>query len=480
MSNTRRQLKLGAFIMATGHHIAAWRHPLADADAGHNIDALPRARRRRRSAGCSIWCSSPTARPGGMAIATPKSGRGVSHSAHFEPVTLWAALSQVTEHVGFVATASTTYEDPYLLARKFPSLDHISQGRAAWNVVTTAADVSKNFSIPGHPNHANRYERAEEFVDLVLDLWDSYEDDAIVADKASGIFLDPEKVHRINHKGKVFEVAGPLNLARSPQGRPVVVQAGASEPGRDLAARTAEVIFTANQTLGDAQSFYADVKGRLPRFGRRADELVIMPGIFPVLGGTEAEAQANYEFIQSLVHPVIAWSILKQYYVGVDLSGYSLDDHAPPLPAHTELNQSRLKLVADLAARGADVAAALSVAGHRTRPPHGGRDARAGGRRDRGLVRARRGRRLQHHAADPADRAHRFRRSGRADPAKARPVPHRVRGRDAARKSGPGAACQSVRRSAPKPPSRGAPNEQAQDRRLCRQLVASVAYPQSG
>ena len=350
----------------------------------------------------------------------------VSHSAHFEPVTLWAALSQVTEHIGFVATASTTYEDPYLLARKFASLDHISQGRAAWNVVTTAADVSKNFSIPGHPNHANRYERAEEFVDLVLDLWDSYEDDAIVADKASGIFLDPEKVHRINHKGKVFEVAGPLNLARSPQGRPVVVQAGASEPGRDLAARTAEVIFTANQTLGDAQSFYADVKGRLPRFGRRADELVIMPGIFPVLGGTEAEAQANYEFIQSLVHPVIAWSILKQYYVGVDLSGYSLDDPAPPLPAHTELNQSRLKLVADLAARGLTLRQLyLSLAtarGHRT--VVGTPEQVADAIEDWFI--ARRGRRLQHHAAGAADRAHRFRRPGRADPAKARPVPHRI------------------------------------------------------
>jgi FMN-dependent oxidoreductase (nitrilotriacetate monooxygenase family) len=291
-------------------------------------------------------------------------------TAHFEPLTLWAALSQVTEHVGFVATASTTYEDPYLLARKFASLDHISKGRAAWNVVTTGADVSKNFSIPGHPTHSNRYERAEEFVDLVLDLWDSYEDDALIVDKQSGIFLDPSKVHAINHRGQVFTVAGPLNVARSPQGRPVVVQAGASEPGRQLAARTAEAIFTANQTLADAQAFYADVKDRLPGFGRRPEDLVIMPGIFPVLGGTEAEAKANYDQIQSLVHPVIAWSILKQYYVGVDLSGYSLDDKAPPLPQDTELNKSRLKLVSDLAARGLtlrELYLSLATArGHRT------------------------------------------------------------------------------------------------------------------
>jgi FMN-dependent oxidoreductase (nitrilotriacetate monooxygenase family) len=184
------------------------------------------------------------------------------------------------------------------------------------------------------------------------------------------VFLDPDKVHLVNHKGKVFDVQGPLNVARSPQGRPVVVQAGASEPGRDLAARTAEVIFTANQTLNDGQAFYSDVKRRLGKYGRREEDLVIMPGIFPVLGGTEAEAQERYEFIQSLVHPTIAWSILKQYYVGVDLSSYDLDDVAPPLPAHTELNQSRLKLVSDLASRGLTLRQLyLSLAtarGHRT------------------------------------------------------------------------------------------------------------------
>ena len=369
MGTDRRKLHLGAFIMATGHHIAAWRHPLAEADAGHNIDHYRGlAQTAERGLFDMVFVADSPAGWDSDRDADVRSR--VSHSAHFEPVTLWSALSQVTERIGFVATASTTYEDPYLLARKFASLDHISKGRAAWNVVTTAADVSKNFSIPGHPAHANRYERAEEFVDLVLDLWDSYEDDALVIDKVSGVFVDPGKVHQINHKGRVFDVAEPLNVARSPQGRPVVVQAGASEPGRDLAARTAEVIFTASQSLGDAQSFYADVKGRLGKFGRRAEELVIMPGIFAVLGGTEQEARDNYEFIQSLVHPTIAWSILKQYYVGVDLTGYSLDDVAPPLPRHTELNQSRLKLVADLAAQGLTLRQlnlSLSTArGHRT------------------------------------------------------------------------------------------------------------------
>ncbi len=369
MSDPQRQIRLGAFIMATGHHVAAWRHPAAQADAGHNIDHYrDLAQTAERGKFDMVFVADSPA--GWDAGADPEVRSRVSHSAHFEPVTLWSALSQATTNIGFVATASTTYEDPYLLARKFASLDHISKGRAAWNVVTTAADVSKNFSIAGHPAHANRYERAEEVVDLVLDLWDSYEDDAIVADKDSGIFLDPDKVHLTNHQGKYFSVSGPLNVARSPQGRPVLVQAGASEAGRDLAARTAEVIFTANQTLADAQAFYGDVKGRLPRFGRRAEELLIMPGIFPVLGGTEAEAQANYEFIQSLVHPAIAWAILKQYYVGVDLSGYSLDDRAPPLPSDTELNKSRLKLVSDLANTGLTLRQLyLSLAtarGHRT------------------------------------------------------------------------------------------------------------------
>jgi FMN-dependent oxidoreductase (nitrilotriacetate monooxygenase family) len=369
MSNDKRNLKLGAFIMATGHHIAAWRHPDADADAGHNIDHYRGlAQEAERGLFDLVFVADSPA--GWDGDRDPETRRRVSHSAHFEPVTLWSALSQVTEHVGFVATASTTYEDPYLLARKFASLDHISKGRAAWNVVTTGADVSRNFSIPGHPAHADRYKRAEEFVDLVLDLWDSYEDDAIIADKESGVFLDPDKVHRVNHKGQIFEVAGPLNVARSPQGRPVVVQAGASEPGRELAARTAEAIFTANQTLADGQEFYSDIKSRLAKFGRRREELVIMPGIFPVLGGTEKQARENYEFIQSLVHPTIAWSILRQYYAGVDLSGYSLDDKAPPLPTNTELNKSRLKLVSDLAARGLSLRELyLSLAtarGHRT------------------------------------------------------------------------------------------------------------------
>ena len=369
MSETR-QLKLGAFIMATGHHVSAWRHPASQADAGHNIDHYKElAQTAERGKFDLVFVADSPA--GWERAKDPEALRRSSQGAHFEPVTLWAALSQVTSHIGFVATASTTYEDPYLLARKFASLDHISKGRAAWNVVTTGADVSRNFSIPGHPAHADRYARAEEFVDLVKGLWDSYEDDAFIRDKESGVYLDPDKIHQLNHQGKFFTVSGPLNVARPVQGHPVIVQAGASEPGRELAARTAEMIFTANQTLLDAQQFYADVKSRLGRYGRNANELLISPGIFPVLGGTEKEAEDNYDYIQSLIHPSIAWTILERHYKGVDLSGYSLDDRAPPLPQDTELNKSRLKLVTDLVERNNLTLRQLYLAvagarGHRT------------------------------------------------------------------------------------------------------------------
>lgn len=351
MSKTKkRQLRLGAFIMATGHHTAAWRHPDAQADAGLNIDHYRElAQTAERGKFDLVFVADSPA--GWERAKDPEALRRTAQGAHFEPLTLWAALSQATEHIGFVATASTTYEDPYLLARRFASLDYISKGRAAWNVVTTGADVSKNFSISGHPAHADRYERAEEFVDLVTGLWDSYEDDAFIRDKQTGVFLDPDKVHLVNHRGTHFSVSGPLNVGRPPQGYPVIVQAGASEAGRELAARTAEMIFTANQTLDDARAFYSDVKGRLSRYGRSPEDLLISPGIFPVLGGTEAEAKANYDYLQSLIHPSIAWNILERHYKGVDLTGYSLDDPAPPLPRDTELNKSRLRLVTDLVER---------------------------------------------------------------------------------------------------------------------------------
>ncbi|MBL1177228.1 LLM class flavin-dependent oxidoreductase [Pantanalinema sp. GBBB05] len=348
--STTRQFRLGAFIQATGHHVAAWRHPDAQIDAGFNIEHYQAiAQTAERGLFDAVFLADSPGVWGGTPESQFRNGKAV----HFEPVTLFASLSAVTKHIGFIATASTTYEEPYTLARKFASLDHLSHGRAGWNVVTTGNEnAAANFGLEHHPDHSLRYERAEEFVEVVKGLWDSWEDDAFVRDRESGIYFDPEKLHVLNHKGKYFSVKGPLNVGRPIQGYPVIVQADASEAGRDLAARTAEVIFTANQTLEDAQAFYADIKGRLATYGRSPDDLKIMPGAFPIIGRTEAEAQEKYEFLQSLIHPDVAWDILRQYYKGIDLSNYSLDDLAPELPSDTNTNKSRLKLVKDLATRG--------------------------------------------------------------------------------------------------------------------------------
>ncbi|MCA6573744.1 MAG: LLM class flavin-dependent oxidoreductase [Pseudanabaena sp. M57BS1SP1A06MG] len=364
----KRQFRLGAFIQATGHHVSAWRHPDTQIDAGHNFEHYKQiTQTAERGLFDTVFLADSPAVWGGAPETQSRNGK----IAHFEPVTLFSALSAVTNHIGFVSTASTTYEEPYILARKFASLDHLSAGRAAWNVVTTGNEnAAANFGLEHHPEHSQRYERAEEFIEVVKGLWDSWEDDAFIADRESGVYFEAEKLHTLNHKGKYFSVKGPLNVARPPQGYPVIVQAGASEPGRELAARTAEVIFTANQTLADAQEFYSDVKGRLAKYRRSPHDLKIMPGAFPVIGRTEEEAQEKYEFLQSLIHPDVAWGILKQYYRGVDLSAYSLDDLAPELPSITNNNKSRLKLVKDLASKGLtlrELYRSLATArGHRT------------------------------------------------------------------------------------------------------------------
>jgi len=341
-----RTLHLGAFLQSSGYHSAAWRHPDAQADGGLNL-AHYRAMAETAERGCFdliFVADFPGATPS-------RADAGARASGHFEPVTLWSALSVLTRHIGFVASASTTYDDPYLMARRFASLDWLSGGRAGWNVVTTFADVAGNFSRDEHLEHDLRYARAEEFVDVVKGLWDSHEDDAFVRDKASGTFVDIEKVHLLNHVGKHFQVSGPLNVARPPQGHPVVFQAGSSTPGRELAARTADGVFTAALAIEEAQAFYRDLKARMARHGRKPHELVVMPGLFPVLGGTEAAAKAHYEELQALAPPSAAWTTLRSLYVGIDLSGYSLDDLAPPPATVTSGPQGKLRVTADLIAR---------------------------------------------------------------------------------------------------------------------------------
>ncbi|WP_148716156.1 LLM class flavin-dependent oxidoreductase [Chitinolyticbacter meiyuanensis] len=345
---SQRKLRLGAFLPGAGHHVAAWRHPAAQADGGINLQHYIRiAQTAERGLFDAVFLADGLAAGIGNGDPDGKNAWGGS----FEPVTLFSALSVVTQHIGFIATASTTYEDPYILARKFASLDHISGGRAGWNVVTTGSSAAAgNFGLDKHPDHADRYERAHEFVDVVKGLWDSWDDNAFVRDKARGQFYEPAARHELNHTGKHFAVRGPLNVPRPPQGYPVIVQAGSSEAGKELAAETAEVIFTAQQALEEAQAFYADVKGRLAKYGRTSDQLHIMPGVFPVVAATEEEAQEKYQALQDLILPEVGLALLSGLVGGIDLSGYSLDGPVPELPG-TENMKSRQALMLDIARR---------------------------------------------------------------------------------------------------------------------------------
>jgi FMN-dependent oxidoreductase (nitrilotriacetate monooxygenase family) len=345
----RGQLKLGAFMYPAGHHVAAWRHPNVSAFATTDFAYRAAFAKKAEAAKFDLIFLAD-----GVGVADERSNilsRSDEWSIGFEPVTLLSALSVVTERIGLVATASTTFHEPYNIARFFASLDQLSAGRAGWNLVTSSNELeARNFSGLPHLRHAERYDRANEFIDVVLGLWNSWEDDAFVRDKQSGRFFDPDKLHVLDHHGSHFNVRGPLNVSRSPQGHPVVVQAGSSDVGQELAARTAEIVFTAQRTLAEAQKFYADLKGRLAKYGRAPDDLKIMPGVFPVVGRSEAEAREKFEQLQDLIHPEIGLALLSNYIGKFDLSAYRLDGPLPDLPV-TNASQSRQQLLVDLARR---------------------------------------------------------------------------------------------------------------------------------
>ncbi|KTS41592.1 nitrilotriacetate monooxygenase [Methylobacterium indicum] len=344
---THGTMRLGAFFYATGHHVAGWRHPSSEADGGINLDRYVGWAKAAEAAKFDlIFLEDGT----GIRDADLRSSERTARSTHFEPVTLLSALAAVTHRVGLVATTSTSFNEPFNVARRFASLDHLSGGRAGWNLVTSATDLeAANFGNDKIARHADRYERAEEFVDVVLGLWNTWDDDAVVIDKASGQFSKPDGFRPLDHKGKHFEVRGPLNISRTPQGQPVLVQAGSSGPGKDLAARTAEIVFTANQTLEEAVEFSRDLKGRMARFGRAPDDLKVMPGLFPVVGRTESEARDKFEELQALIDPVVGLALLSRM-VGHDLSEHDPDGPVPELPA-TEGLKSRQQLMFDLARR---------------------------------------------------------------------------------------------------------------------------------
>ncbi|MCV9937903.1 LLM class flavin-dependent oxidoreductase [Boseaceae bacterium BT-24-1] len=346
MSSAGRQLTLNLFIYPGGHHEAAWRYKESEPERVLDIRYYQ-----------ELALKAEAAKFDAVFLADgPSLAENVRYSSRvrLEPVTWLTAIAAATQKIGLIGTASTTYNEPYNLARLFASLDHISGGRAGWNIVTTSdAGAAHNFGLPEHPPHGERYEKAREFLDVVTRLWDSWEDDALVADPQSGIFADAGKVHRIDHAGKHYRVRGPLNVSRSPQGRPVYVQAGSSEDGRSFAAQFAEAIFTAHQTLGSAQEFYSDIKARAAALGRRLDHLRILPGISPFLGSTQAEADRLEEEINDLIQPAASLDQLKRM-IGVDLSGYDLDG---PVPRHIiDTNgpkglASRFQLVVDIVDR---------------------------------------------------------------------------------------------------------------------------------
>ena len=342
-------MRLGAFVHETGQHVAAWRHPQAHFHSGASFaDAVEVAQTAERGKFDFLFLADTAA----VSLAgTPESRGRMGKVVKFEPMTILSALAAVTKHLGLVATSTTTFNEPYTLARQFASLDQISGGRSGWNLVTSNnEDDALNYSLEQHPAHADRYERAIEFAEVVTGLWDSWDEDAFIRDKDSGVFFDPSKLHPLHHKGKHFQVRGPLNVGCSPQGRPVLVQAGASGTGRDVAARLAELVFTAQTTFEQGKEFYGDVMGRLPRFGRSPGEVLVMPGLYPVVAPTESEAREKFEYLQSLIHPSVGLAAL-EHTIGVhDLDKLPLDGPVPEMP-DTNGPLSRQRLLLDQARR---------------------------------------------------------------------------------------------------------------------------------
>ncbi len=350
MNQPTRKMKLGAFLPAPGHHVAAWRHPNARPNGGLDFDYYRDIVQTAERGKFDLMFLSD-----GVGIRTHYSDKDElsrwGRMVHFEPITLLSALAVHTSHIGLTATASTTYNEPFHIARKFASLDFLSGGRAGWNVVTSVTDAeARNFNLDKQPEHATRYRRAREFMRVVTGLWDSWEDDAFLYDKASGRYFEPDKLHILDHAGEFFRVRGPLNVARPPQGYPVIVQAGSSGDGQDFAASVAEVVFTAQQTLEQAQTFYRGMKEQVVGHGRSPEHVKIMPGLFPVVGRTRAEAEDKYAALQQLVDPKVGLGLLSDRLGGVDASQFPLDEPLPELP-DTQGSKSRQQLVYEQARR---------------------------------------------------------------------------------------------------------------------------------
>jgi FMN-dependent oxidoreductase (nitrilotriacetate monooxygenase family) len=342
MTAARRQMHLGVFVLGTGNHSAGWRWPGAATSSCDLPVMLEIAKIAERGKFDLLFISD------GLDMDP---GDHPSFVCRFEPTTLLSVLSAHTTHIGLGGTVSTSYSEPYNVARIFASLDHLSGGRAAWNVVTSSRPgAAQNFSRDKHMAHELRYERANEFVDVVKGLWDCWDDGAIVADRASGEFIDASRVHALDHHGKFFQVKGPMNIGRSPQGHPVIIQAGGSPTGLDLAARTADVVFSVVQELDRAKEAYAELKGRMAKYGRAPDQLAVLPGVMPIIGTSEAEARDKLATLQSCVTPTNALTLVSGR-IGYDVTGHPLDAPVPAPPPTEEGGRTFSRVLYEMARR---------------------------------------------------------------------------------------------------------------------------------
>lgn len=340
-----KPLHLGLFIQLPGQHLASWRYPSSESHRNYDLNYFKEiAQTAERGKFDMIFIADSVQRP-------------IEETSYSElkldPLIVLAGIADATKNIGLTVTASTTYNEPFHIARKFGSLDHITNGRSGWNVVTSANDLESTvYGKEKHLSHAERYERAEEFLDVVKKFWFSIEEDAIEANKETGKFIDTSKVHPVKHEGKHFQVSGLLDAPTPPQGTPVIVQAGSSEAGKELAARTAEVVFVAAQTLQHAQDFYQDVKSRLSKYGRDEEELLVLPGAYITIGKTEEEAHAKREALNKLIMPKAGLTFLSEF-TQIDFRDFDPEDKFPPYDTYADETNPRIryKIITEIAQR---------------------------------------------------------------------------------------------------------------------------------